>query len=146
MDANETTGSAPQPQSTGEPSTTPAPGSPKRTVAIVIILLLIVGVFWSYQAIYARLSVFEVDGKITQIDAAKRTASLEFKSPRDGTQREVNCEVPEDCELMIDGEPASVGEFRVGDKARVKARWDKKNKQVVPMSVRVDRTGGASSS
>ena len=142
MDTNESTGSAmPSTDATSSQST----GSQKRTIAIVVILVLIVGGFWGYQAIYAQLSVFEVEGTITQIDAENRTASLEFKSPRDGMQREVSCPVPESCELQINGAPASVGEFRVGDRAMVKARWDKKNKQVVPMSVRVTRNDDESS-
>ena len=82
----------------------------------VLALILIIG---------SRLSRAEshtVNVTITRIDADARTASVELVRPKTGQTIQLEGTVPPECEISIDGQPAALGDLRVGDRAQVRGR------------------------
>lgn len=62
-----------------------------------------------------------VDGTLVALDAASRTATLSFIHPKSGESMTLKGTVAEDCEILIDGNPQSLGELRAGMQATVEA-------------------------
>jgi hypothetical protein len=103
-------------------------------LGVVVIALAVV------PRIIMAVKVFTVPGTVTHIDVEGRKAGLEFISPIDGKRAEKLAEIPPDCEITLNGAPAEMEDIRPGDSAKVTARYNRKKKLIVPLSVEVTRT------
>ncbi len=81
----------------------------------------------------------DVDGTITYIDLSSRSAGLEYDSPRNGQLREIAGKIPEDCDILLNGSPATLDDLRVGDRASIKVLWDTEKAQLQTVAVSVTR-------
>jgi hypothetical protein len=108
-----------------------------KTFAIggAAVAILGVGYYLVLPDAMAAVKVYPLDGKITWVDYDTREASLEFKHPRTGTLREMTKEIPEDCEILIDGQAASFADLRVGDEVLVQGKWNRRTKEIHILSV-----------
>jgi hypothetical protein len=70
----------------------------------------------------ASPKVREVEATITFVDPSARRASIETTHPKSGAAVEVNGEVPPECTITINGQPADLADLRVGDSAVVRGR------------------------
>jgi hypothetical protein len=87
---------------------------------------IIIAAFAVFALLIAVLSlkgspekVRNVSGRIVSIDAASRTASLEIVHPKTGATLQLEGHVPLDCNILIDGRPASLAELRAGERVDV---------------------------
>jgi hypothetical protein len=86
-----------------------------------------------------------VSGQIVSIDAASRTAALEIVHPKTGEKLQLEGQVPLDCNIVIDGRPASLADLRPGERVEV-AGIIHRDRTLSANRVRVSRTGAAQSS
>jgi hypothetical protein len=86
-------------------------------VALVIVCVAAVG--WETVRRIGRAQIRTVEGTIVQIDAATRQGAIEVVHPKTGKLLRIEGFVPPDCDIQIDGQPAGLGDLRVGEKARV---------------------------
>ncbi len=70
----------------------------------------------------ASPKVREVEATITFVDPTERRASIETTHPRSGAAIEVDGEIPPECTITINGEPADLGDLHIGDSAVVRGR------------------------
>lgn len=77
------------------------------------------GLLWSRSA---SPKVREVEATITFVDPVARRASIETTHPKSGAAVEVNGEVPSECMITVNGEPADLADLQVGDVAIVRGR------------------------
>jgi len=63
-----------------------------------------------------------VEGAVTFVDAASRRERLKYQDPKSGAAIELSGEVPPDRTIMINGEPATLADVRVGDHGRAKGQ------------------------
>jgi len=113
----------------------------RNLILIAVPILLIVA---SILVVKFKTPTFETEGTITSLNAATRTASFEYQNPRTGKQIESSASIPEDCEILINDKPATLSDVRVGEKAVVRASWNKQKKEIRPARVKIVRTASAS--
>jgi len=114
-----------------------------RAAAVCVAAVVVVGgVFAVRYLVLSRDRLLTLQGTITRLDSETRRVSIEFAHPRNGKHVEFAREVPPDCEIQINGQPAQLSDLRAGDTARVKAIWNKHTKQGKPLSVEVSRATG----
>jgi hypothetical protein len=95
----------------------------QRVIIGVVGLAVAVTVWWVAQR---RPLAFtrEIQGTVIAVDPAARTASLEFPHPRTGELLTLEGSVPADCEIRVNGKPATIADVHVGDVVRVKGHVD----------------------
>jgi len=80
----------------------------------------------------------EIDGTIAEIDLESRTAALEFTHPKTGQTMTIRGEVPADCDIRIDGRPATLRDLRIGERISVHGQISM-GRRVTALAVRVSR-------
>ena len=68
----------------------------------------------TYVLRYARPVAGEARGRITAVDAKSRMMSLEYIHRRNGRRYVIASQVPEDCEIRIEGRAARLDELQAG--------------------------------
>ncbi len=58
----------------------------------------------------------QVEATITKIKLEKQRARFEFIHPQTGDIAQLGSSIPDSCEILIDGKPATLANLRVGDK------------------------------
>lgn len=112
----------------------------KQLIAFAVFVLLAVALgYVLVQYIKYMPREVEVEGTVTWVDAENREASLEFVNPLNGELMEKKADVPEECELKLNGQPAELSDFRAGDQAEIKVLFLRKEKKIIPLSVGVKR-------
>jgi hypothetical protein len=81
----------------------------------------------------------EIEGTITRITPQERTATVEFTNPKDGKLIELQEKVPEECEIYLNGKPATLDELETGDSVWISAKFVKQTKTITPKVVKVNR-------
>ncbi len=109
-------------------------------IAIAVLIGVVVGV--ARQFVGGK-RVYTVEGVITYLEPETRMAGFEFKHPRDGSLREKTAKVPADCEILLNGKPAEMKDLKVGDRGKVVGSWTKRTKELIPLSVRINREGAS---
>lgn len=113
----------------------------KRPITVILLVVIgAVGVFAGLPFYKAWASTFETEGTITALDPTSRRASFEYENPRTGKHIESTTTIPPECPITVNGKTATLEDLRVGEKATVKASWNKKKKELRPLSVRVTRS------
>lgn len=117
-----------------------------RKIALLVVLAVIgLGlVAWEMTRLM-RPRAFNVrSATITRIDPARRSGEVEFIHPKSGQLTIVAAEnIPEDCEIEIDGHPATVDDVRVGDTVAITGMFYPQNQSAVPRSIHVTRMNAA---
>jgi hypothetical protein len=108
----------------------------KVTIGIVIAAVAIMIIYGIVQYMF-RPRIVEVTGTITHVVPEERKASFEFEWR--GDMMEKTAEVPEDCELLLNGEPVEMKAFRAGDQAEVKIKFWPRTRKFKALSVNVTR-------
>ncbi len=87
---------------------------------------IIIAAFAGFAILIAVLSlrgspekVRTVSGRVVSMDTTLRTASLEIVHPKTGETLHLEGHVPLDCNIFIDGRPASLAELRAGERVDV---------------------------
>lgn len=58
---------------------------------------------------------------ITKLNTATRSGEIEFIHPKSGRTQKVSAQhIPEDCEVLINGQPAELSDVQVGDTVAVR--------------------------
>lgn len=107
------------------------------TALIGVAVLATAGLGYAYREL--RPKVHTVEGTIVQLDPESRRATIEIRHPRTGQLIDVRGEVPADCEIHIDGQPASLADLKLGERARVQGTITV-NGRITARWVRVHRT------
>ncbi|MCB9852552.1 MAG: hypothetical protein H6819_05615 [Phycisphaerales bacterium] len=106
--------------------TAPKPGS---NAPLIIVLLLVIGGAGAWYFVGgAQYKMMEAEGTVTYMDYAKRSADLEMPDPKGGTPMSVSGEIGDDCVITVGGKAGSVNDIRVGDRVKVKAKFEKRKK------------------
>jgi hypothetical protein len=92
--------------------------SRKAVIAIGALVILAVIVVPRFMPV----APYEGQGRITSIDPAERTISVEVVDPTNGVTRELSGIVPADCAITINGAPAAFADLRVDDIIQGRAR------------------------
>jgi hypothetical protein len=92
--------------------------SRKALIAIAAFVILAVIVVPRFMP----AAPYEGQGRITSIDPAERTISVEVIDPTNGIARELSGIVPADCVITINGAPAAFADLRVDDVIQGQAR------------------------
>ena len=83
---------------------------------------------------------------VTKLDAAKRSGEIEFVHPKSGQAMTVTAkEIPADCQISINGNPATLADVRVGDTVGVRGLIYADH-TVKPQRIRVTRAEAATQS
>lgn len=93
-----------------------------RTVVAIATAAVIGGGAVAWVLLSGRAERNVREGKIVWIDHETRIASLEFIHPN-GRVSEISGEIVPDCDIRINGEPATIDDLRVGDEGRVRGRY-----------------------
>ncbi len=116
-----------------------------RTITIVCAAILI-------GVIVLALIVLKVTGprdytlpsaKVVAIDANTRTGTVEFVERKSGKTITARAVVPDDCEIKIDGQPATINDVHLGDKISAYVTYYWFSGRAVAHWVHVDRTRSA---
>lgn len=119
------------------------PATTKGLLLALIGLIVLGGVSWQVWRLTRPRDYTLKSATITQIDAARRTGEVEFVHPKSGQTMRVTANyIPPECEITINGEPATLADVRVGDTVAVHGTAYADN-TVKPAWVRVKRTTGA---
>ncbi|HSW46813.1 MAG TPA: hypothetical protein VLM89_14730 [Phycisphaerae bacterium] len=110
----------------------------KRIVIGMVVVTVVAVVAVRFALRYAASTVVTVPGKIVEFDPVARTATFEFIRPKTGEVTRLSGDVPEDCEIQIDGRPAGLADVKVGDAATITARVTEGNR-AWPLKVKVRR-------
>lgn len=106
--------------------TAPKPGS--NAPLIIVLLLVVAGAGGWYYFSGPKFKMMEAEGTVTFMDYAKRSADLDMPDPKGGTPMSVSGEIGDDCQVTIGGKPGSINDIRVGDRVKVKAKFEKRKK------------------
>lgn len=94
----------------------------KRLIIAVVGVTAVVLGFVAYASKTFTSVEREIDGRIVELDANARTASLEIVHPKSGQLIVVDGKAGPQCEVTVDGKAASLDDLRIGDRAHVRAR------------------------
>lgn len=111
-----------------------------KSVRIGLFVVLSVGVLGGgvvYR--YSQPIEREVEGRIVTLDAAARTATLEFKHPKTGESITLAGDVTPTCDIRIDGQAAQLADLKVGEKVKVKGRMYRLSNEVHAERVTANR-------
>lgn len=114
-----------------------------RQTRTIVVIAVVVAVAVGYFIFVNMPRVFDVEGTITWIDPEKNEASIEFLASWSGKIHEITGRVPTDCEILLNGEPATLADLEAGDSAKVKAEYVRKTKTIRPLRVQVTRPAGS---
>lgn len=108
-----------------------------RIIVAVIGVAIVVVVGTQYRKTRTK-SLHQTQGTILSIDVASRQATIEFVHPKSGQRFQLAGDVPADCNIHIDGKPATLADLKVGEQVRVEGTVGR-DKHVVAKSVWVTR-------
>ena len=94
-------------------------------------LLVVAGVIVLGAMIWLRSgkrATEEGVGTITALDVASRHATIEVSDPSTGKTREYEGDLPANCAIKIDDKDMAIGDLKVGDYVRVRARLERRAK------------------
>lgn len=111
----------------------------RKLILAVAVVVVLAGGWAGYQWLKYRPRQRDVEGTVTWVDADQRKASIEFIADWDNERKEKTATVPEDCEILLNGEPADLAQIRAGDQASVKAIYYRKTKELELLEVKVTR-------
>jgi hypothetical protein len=96
------------------------PSARKGLLLALLGLLVVAGVAWqAWRLAQPRIYTLK-SATITKMDAERRTGEVEFVHPKSGqTMRVTAANIPPDCEISINGVPATLADVRVGDTVAV---------------------------
>jgi len=102
--------------------------------------IVVIGILTSgYFFLAGESQNYTIKGTVTWLDVPNHRASFEYISPRKGTLREMTSQINPDCDIQINGQKASLSDLKPGDVALINARVNKKQKDVQPLFIRVER-------
>jgi hypothetical protein len=92
-------------------------------------------------------TIREVEAVITFVDVENREAAIETTHPKSGAAIELSGEVPPQCAITINGQPAKLADLEIGDQVVVRgythrvpdANGKKGSKRFIAESIRVTR-------
>jgi|GEM_PF-3480042 hypothetical protein len=93
----------------------------KKALVVGIIVVVVAGVA-SWRAVSRRPAprTREIAGAtIRMLDVARQTAEVEFAHPKTGRRIRLTGTLAPGCEILVDGQPATLADLRVGDLADV---------------------------
>jgi hypothetical protein len=100
---------------------TAKPGNQKVLIAAVLGVIVVGAVAWNASRAL-RTGTFDLEtAKVVSLDVDKRTAEIEFIHPKTGRTMKATGTVPPDCDIAIDGKPASLADVRIGDVGSLRA-------------------------
>lgn len=117
-----------------------SPGKRIVIVAAGVVVAIVLGV--GVVRYVTAGQVHTIYGTITRIDVQTRKASIEYVHPKTGRTLQIDGTVPRDCDIQIDGEPASLSDLRVGEQAEVEGTIHR-DMTISANWVRVTRSAGA---
>ena len=124
-------------------SSTAATGMPnvlkQKRYIVAAVIVTVAAAFSLVRSPGFGIRELVIDGTITYLDLASRSAGLEYVSPRNGRLRELAGKVPENCDIRLNGSPAALDDLQVGDRANVKVLWDTEKAQPQAVAVSVNR-------
>jgi hypothetical protein len=95
------------------------PRPKKRLVVGGLIILCVIAIGLETARRMGQTQVRTVTGTIVQLDAQTRHAAIEIIHPKTGKPLRIEGTAPPECDIQVDGKPATLAELRVGDRARV---------------------------
>lgn len=118
--------------------------SPTRRKAVVLIGLgaaLVVAVVWRV-VLWTQPREYELKSAVvTQLDVQARSGEIQFVHPKSGRTMLVAADhIPEDCEILINGQRATLADVHVGDTVAVRGLVNPLNQSVQPQWVHVTRS------
>lgn len=114
-------------------------------IGVILVTIAIAVGATAYMIVSRMPKTYIIDGTITWLDPAQHQASLQFISPRKGELRDMTIDVPADCEILLHGKPAAIGDLKVGDRAVAKVSWRKATKETRLLRVEANRSADSSS-
>lgn len=95
--------------------------SAKKGLLLAILGVVVVGgVAWQAWRMAKPRAYTLKSATITKMDAERRTGEVEFVHPKTGqTMRVTAANIPPECEVRINGVPATLADVRVGDTVAV---------------------------
>ncbi len=109
----------------------------KGLILTAIAVIIIAGLSWKLLK-RPKSQEREITGaRITKLDSATRTADIEFLHPKSGTDIKLHGTAAPDCEILINDQPATFADLRVGDVATLKGVYS--GSKVEAKSVHVRR-------
>ncbi len=120
------------------------PSNRSRVLLIVIAALVVLG--WLYYRESTQAVHRSISGTVTAIDTSTRRVSIRVVHPKTGQQIELTGEVPNECQILIDGKSSTLADVRVGDIADAEGVLTKANQRIVANHVTIKRSGPASAS
>ena len=85
----------------------------------MVAVLAVLGVIAGRQLLRER--VLQRTVTIVSIDPESRTATIEYVQPKTGRALQIEGYVAPECDIRIDGEPATMRDLRIGEQAEVQA-------------------------
>jgi hypothetical protein len=114
---------------------------PMKILLVVVVCAGVSGaVGWQVRRATRAREYTLRDARIVAIDPANGAGEIEFVHPRTGQTVRVTASMPPECDLTIDGRPATATDIRVGD--RLSVRCTIRRNQAVPHWVRIVRVPG----
>ena len=126
------------------------PAASKGRLWIIAVVVLCAAVL-SGLRFMAGAPSHEGRGTIVSLDVAARKATVEAVDPANGNTRDYVGSVPLDCPITLNGKPAKLEDLKIGDRARVRVRSDRKapkvdgKRPVIAEMIDVTRKEGAAS-
>ena len=113
----------------------------KTPLWIGIAVIVIGAILISARGYFAGPSTREIETSfvITFLDASRDHAVIECDHPLRGTKVEQPINIPESCEISINGEPATLADLKIGDEGIGRGVWNRETKSVDPLSLAVTR-------
>jgi len=107
-------------------------------IVIGFVVLIAIGAVVSIVNRSDKNPVSKWEGEIVSINHGKRIAECKFQNPKDPTRTFLQtAEIPQNCEITLNGQPIQLRDVRVGDTIIVEAV--KVDDRRIPRSVRVKR-------
>jgi len=113
----------------------------KSALIVAVLAVGAVGAVTWRAAHWARPRQYELKAAVvTQLDVQARRGEIEFVHPKSGRTMTVAAEhIPENCEILVNGRPATLADVRVGDAVAVRGLINPLDGSVQPEWVHVTR-------
>lgn len=117
----------------------------RRRLVVALVGVVVVAALGAHQAWKTlRPRVVTVQGTVGTIDLVNRSAALQIVHPKTGQLIEIPGSVPDNCEITIDGQPATLADVRSGEMVTVNGALSATGKATVNW-VRVHRAAAPTS-
>lgn len=120
------------------------PTQRKAAILVGLGVVLVIAVVWRV-VLWTQPREYELKSAVvTRLDVPGRSGEIQFVHPKSGRTMFVAADhIPEDCEILINGERATLADVRVGDTVAVRGLVNPLNQSVQPEWVHVTRAADA---